>query len=98
MQIYIECNDRYEQAGTYHQLGRVAQEQRQWEQAREYFLKALVIYVEYKDTYTGGIVLRILAHLWKASDDVHLPAAIASILGATVEETEALLREKLEDE
>ncbi len=58
----------------------VAQEQRQWEQAQEYFLKALEIFVEYKDTYSGGVVLQSLARLWKASDDARLPAAIASIL------------------
>jgi len=34
--IKIEFNARYEQAATYHQLGRVAQEQRQWAQAEEF--------------------------------------------------------------
>jgi hypothetical protein len=76
----------------------VAEEQREFQQAQEYFLKALVIMVEYKDTYNGGIVLRSLARLWKASDDARLPAALASILGASVKETEALLRERLEGE
>ena len=40
----IEFNDRYSQASTYHQLGRVAQEQRQWEQAEQYYQQALAIY------------------------------------------------------
>jgi hypothetical protein len=40
-------------------------------------------------------VLRSLARLWQASSDKDLPAAIAPMLGATVEETEALLREML---
>ncbi|HLX57712.1 MAG TPA: CHAT domain-containing protein [Ktedonobacteraceae bacterium] len=96
LQIYIEFNDRYEQAGTYHQLGRIAEEQRQWQQAREYFLTALKTYVEFEDNYTGGIVLRSLARLWKASGDASLPAAIAPIVGASVEETEMLLHEMLE--
>ncbi|HEY0753484.1 MAG TPA: tetratricopeptide repeat protein [Ktedonobacteraceae bacterium] len=46
MQTQIDFNDRYEQAGTYHQLGRVAQEQRQWEQAENHFLETLRIFIE----------------------------------------------------
>ena len=76
----------------------MAEEQRQWEQAREYFLQALEIFVEYKDTYRGGIVIQSLARLWKASEDANLPAAIAPILGASVEETEKLLRDMLGEE
>ena len=49
--IYIEFNDRYEQAGTYHQLGSVAQEQRQWAQAEQYYQQALAIYIEFNDRY-----------------------------------------------
>jgi uncharacterized protein HemY len=98
LQLKIEYNDRYEQASTTHQLGRVAQEQRQWQQARDYFLASLKIYVDYDDTYSGDIVLHNLARLWQASSDQEVPAAIASILGATVEESESLLRERLEDE
>ncbi len=97
LQLYIEFNDRYSQASTNHQMGIVAQGQRQWQNAREYFLKALMIFVEYKDTYSGGVVLRSLASLWKASIDTRLPAVVASILGASVEDTEALLRERVED-
>ncbi len=98
LQIKIEYNDRYAQASTYHQLGMVAQEQRQWEQAREYFLQALEIFVEYKDTYSGGVVLRSLARLWKSSGDSNLPVSVATTLGYSVEETEKLLREMLEEE
>ncbi len=97
LQIFIESNDRYEQAWTYHQLGIVAEEQRQWQQARSYFLQALETFVEYKDKYNSDIALRSLAHLWQASSDKDLPAAIAPMLGATVEETEALLREMLRE-
>jgi len=38
-------------ASIYHQLGRVAQEQRQWAQAEQYYQKALEIYVEFNDRY-----------------------------------------------
>jgi tetratricopeptide (TPR) repeat protein len=98
LQIYIEYNDRYQQALTYYQLGIVAEEQRQWEQAREYFLQALEIFVEYKDTYRGGVVLRSLARLWKASGDANLLAAVASIQDYSLDETEKLLHEMLDDE
>ncbi len=98
LQIYIEYKDRYAQASTYHQLGRVAEEQRQWQQAREYFLQALDTYVAYNDTHNGGIVLSSLARLWKASGDANLPAAVATILGYSVEETKKLLREMLEED
>jgi len=98
LQIFIEYNDRYAQASTYHQLGMVAEEQRQWEQAREYFLQALDTYVAYNDTHNGSIVLSSLARLWKASGDANLPAAVATILGYSVEETEKLLRDVLGEE
>jgi tetratricopeptide (TPR) repeat protein len=38
-------------AGIYHQLGRVAQEQRQWAQANAYYQQALEIYQEFKARY-----------------------------------------------
>jgi tetratricopeptide (TPR) repeat protein len=43
LQIKIDFNDRFSQASTYHQLGIVAQQQRQWEQARQYLLETLKI-------------------------------------------------------
>ncbi len=97
MQLFIEYNDRHAQANTYHQLGRVAEEQRQWQQACSYFHQALETFVEFEDDYSGEVVLSSLARLWKASGDKDLPAVVAPMLGATVEETEALLREMLEE-
>jgi len=97
LQIKIEFGGRYDQASTYYQLGMVAQEQRQWEQARKRFLQALEIFVAYEDSYRGSIVLRSLAWLWQATGDAELPATIASIIGSTPAEAEALLREMLED-
>jgi tetratricopeptide (TPR) repeat protein len=40
------------QARTYYALGVVAQEQRQWEQAEQYYQKALWISIEFNDRYT----------------------------------------------
>jgi tetratricopeptide (TPR) repeat protein len=39
------------QASTYHQLGVVAQQQRQWPQAEQYYQQALQIYIDFKDRY-----------------------------------------------
>jgi len=47
----VEYQDRYGQAGTYHQLGMVAGDQRQWQQAEQYYQEALRIKVEYQDRY-----------------------------------------------
>jgi tetratricopeptide (TPR) repeat protein len=38
-------------ASIYHQLGSVAQEQRQFPQAEQYYQQALQIYIEYNDRY-----------------------------------------------
>jgi hypothetical protein len=84
--------------GTYYQLGRVVKEQRQFLQARDYFLRALEAFVAYEDSYSAGIVLRSLARLWQASGDANLPAAVASILGGPPEERETLLRSMLEEQ
>ena len=94
----IEYNDRYAQAKTYGQLGLLAQEQQQWSQARDYLLHALEIFIAYKDDHYIGITVSNLADIWKASGDASLPAAVATTLGASVEETEKLLREMLGEE
>ncbi len=54
----LQINTHYPQeavkkvsAGVYHQLGMVAQEQRQWAQAEQYYQQALAIYVEFNARY-----------------------------------------------
>ena len=86
--LTIEFNDRYSQASTYHQLGRVAQEQRQWPQAREYLMQDLTISAEFSDEHGLGITLQSLARLRTASGDESLAAAVAQVLGVSVEEVE----------
>ena len=66
-------------------------------QARDYYLRALEIFASYKDNYNITKVLNLLAPLWQSSGDKDLPAAIAKILDATVEETKALLRKMMEE-
>ncbi len=91
MAIKVEFNDRYSQAGTYHQLGRVAEEQRQWAQARDYYLKALGTFAAYKDTHNRDIALRSLSRLWQAGGDAGLPGAVAAVLGVGLQEAKELL-------
>ncbi len=43
-----------ESASIYHQLGRVAQEQRKWEQAEQYYQQALQIKIEFNACYDQG--------------------------------------------
>jgi tetratricopeptide (TPR) repeat protein len=52
MGINIEFGDRYSSARTYHQLGYVAQELREYDQARDYYQQALEIYIEFGDRYS----------------------------------------------
>ena len=79
-------------------LGTVAQEQRQWGQARDYFLKALAITAEFDDEHRLAITLRSLGRLWQASRDTDLPHAIASILQTTPEDVETRLSSLLSEE
>ncbi len=43
-------------AGIWHQLGAVAQGQRQWEQADDNYHKALAIFIEFNDRHAQGII------------------------------------------
>ncbi|WP_250530487.1 tetratricopeptide repeat protein, partial [Caballeronia sp. ATUFL_F1_KS4A] len=89
--IYIEFNDRYQQAGTYHQLGTVAEEQQQHGPARVAFQKALAIFVEHDDRESTRVVLSSLARLWRVTEDAQIPVQVAAALGCTHEEAEDLL-------
>ncbi len=85
------------QAGTYHQLGIVAQEQREWEQAKQYYQHALELFVLYKDDFSSNTLFQ-LAQIWKATDDTNLPIAIASVMNMKPEEVEQLFRELLKND
>jgi tetratricopeptide (TPR) repeat protein len=47
-------------AAILHSLGRVAQEQRQWGQAEQYYQQALAIFVEFNDRYSQAGILHNL--------------------------------------
>src|SRR6266851_4694736 len=96
LQLYSEYNDRFEQASTYGLLGILEREREQWTLAREYLLRALEIFADYLDHENVARTLRQLALLWQSSNDAELPAAIATMLGASREEIEAVLRKYVE--
>ncbi len=64
MKIKEDAGDSYKAASDYHQLGIVAQKQRQFEEARQYYLKALKIYEDAGDLY-------------KAADEYHQLGIVA---------------------
>lgn len=80
-----------------HQLGRVAEEQRQWDQAVAYVLPAAATYADYNDPNLG-IVLRTLARLRQAGGQGDIAARLAETLGISVEESEALLTRAMSNE
>ncbi|WP_334959778.1 tetratricopeptide repeat protein [Nostoc sp.] len=49
-----EFGDRYSSARTYHNLGMVAQELREYDQAGDYYQQALEIYIEFGDRYSSA--------------------------------------------
>ncbi|MEI6847341.1 MAG: hypothetical protein WCK32_04770, partial [Chlorobiaceae bacterium] len=91
LKIYIEYNDRYEQAGTLHQLGRVAEEQREWSEAISYGLEAAEIFTEYHDQHSLQIVLGGLTRIWQETKDRYVIEKLSSLLNLTHEECEELL-------
>ncbi len=81
------------------ELGVVAEEQQQWEQALDYYLKALETFVVYKDTYNSGSTLGNLALLWQqTNEDGQIMDKVVAIVGWTHEEVVKLFREYLEGE
>ena len=83
LQIYIEYNDRYSQAGTYHQLGRAAEELREFEESGSNYLKALQLYVEYNDQHNLGIVFRSCKRLYQSHSSAQLLSAIGQAIGCS---------------
>ncbi|MEO1684154.1 MAG: tetratricopeptide repeat protein, partial [Cyanobacteria bacterium J06631_12] len=62
-------NDRYSQASTYHQLGSVAEELREYEQARSHYQQALDIKIEYNDRYSQASTYGQLGLLAETQED-----------------------------
>jgi tetratricopeptide (TPR) repeat protein len=83
LDIFIEFGDRYTQASTYYQLGKVAEEMGDVDNARAYYLEDLRITVEFNDEHGLGISLRNLARVYQATQDDALLTAVAQILNTT---------------
>lgn len=75
-------------ASIYHQLGMVAQEQRQWAEAEKNYREALRIWVEFKDQHSIGIALRNILSM--ASERPGMKDWVAEILGRQAGEVEKL--------
>jgi len=90
LDVYTEFNDPYEQAVIFHHLGRVAGRQHLWEQACDYMLGALKLFIVCNDYHYQGMTLKNLFWLWKSSGEQTLPAAVADVMGWTVESVERL--------
>ena len=54
--------------------------------------------MEYDDTHSTGMALSALAHLWQISGDTQVVNPVSSIMNATPEEGEELLRTYLHEE
>lgn len=78
---YNPTHIRRKSGAIYHQLGRVAQEQGRWNQAREYFLKDLQIAKEVGDRRGIALTFRNLFRLWQSAQDRKLPEAVAALMG-----------------
>ncbi|MFM6660071.1 MAG: tetratricopeptide repeat protein, partial [Microcystis panniformis] len=88
IEIKIEYGDRYEQAGTLHQLGGVAEGVGELSQAKSYYLQALQIWAEFKDSYAiQTYSLPCLVDLYQQTQDEEIFVAAADILGVGVEDS-----------
>ena len=63
LKIYVEFNDRYEQARTYGQLGLLAEAEGNPAEARTYLQQALEIFIEFGDEYSAAIAQHNLDRL-----------------------------------
>jgi len=90
LEICEEFNDRYNQARTYHQLGRIAEEKRDFENIRTNYFKALECINGFDDQEMLSIILSSIARLYHTTRDQELIYGTASILGMSEKEVSDL--------
>ncbi len=73
-------------ASTYHQLGRVSEELREYEEARSHYQQALKTFVEFNDNHNDSIALKSFNRLHQTTKDDSLLADVAKCINSTVEE------------
>lgn len=66
LKMFIELNNRYEQASTYHKLGMIAQQQEQWNHAESHYQQAYKIFVEFEDRHSQAWTLHQLGTVKQA--------------------------------
>ena len=76
---------------TYSQLGLLAEELDDLEEAKSNHLQDLQISKEFQDQHRLGFVMQNLSRLYHATQDQSLLETIAKVLGTTVEEIHNLL-------
>jgi tetratricopeptide (TPR) repeat protein len=88
--IFVEFGDRYEQAGTYGQLGLLAEAEGDLEIATKNLLQALQIFVDFKDEHSMGIAIQNLGRLYQSSQSPEVITTIANICGASKAEVQQI--------
>ncbi|MGL6343922.1 MAG: tetratricopeptide repeat protein, partial [Waterburya sp.] len=90
LDIFIEYGDRYSQASSYFQLGRVAEELEELEQAKSYYLKDLELTAESNDEHGLNITLSNLARFYQKTQDNSLITEVAKMFDVTEAEVKEL--------
>ena len=98
LEIFIEFGDRYEQARTYAQLGLLSEALEELPEAQTNLLQALQIFAEYQDQHMVGAVMQILAQIYCTTQNPELAAAVAQIMGCTVEEAQGAIEQSGKEE
>lgn len=93
--------DRYSCASTYHNLGSVALQLREYDQARDYYQQALEIKIEFGDRYLSARTYRQLGLLAQAEENyaeakTNLQTALEIFVEYQDEDGAILVRENLE--
>ena len=91
LEAYIRINNRSGEGGIYHQLGVLAEGRKQWDQSRDFLLKALMIGVSEKLGECTETTLISLAKVWKTTGDNTILDVVAQIIGTTRVDAEELM-------
>lgn len=83
--IAIEFGDRYTQASTYFQLGKVAETLGEIEDAKTYYWQDLEITLEFNDEQGLSISTQNIARFYQATQDEDFLAKVAELLGISPE-------------
>jgi len=85
--IFIEFGDRYSQASTYHCLGSVAEDLKDFPEAKNNFLQAFHIWAEYNDEYNlKTFSIPSLSRIYQTTQDTSLLESISQVLGINVDQ------------